>query len=81
MTKTKPLTKVQQLERRIENLEYAIYQAYNDGDEVFAMLRMLRSYVASDDYSKYTARDAINGIFTVALNNQSMLMDNAELEY
>ena len=50
--KPKPLTKVQQLERQISILESAIYQSYNNYEEIFALIRVFRSYAKSEDYSK-----------------------------
>ncbi len=43
--KPKPLTKVQQLERQVSILESAVYQAYNDYEEIFALIRVFRIYV------------------------------------
>ena len=81
MKKTKALTKVQQLERKIENLEYAIAENYSNNDELFGLLIVFREYLASENYSQYTAKNALNGIFTVAIHNQTTLMDYAGMEY
>ena len=79
--KAKPLTALQLAERKISNLEYAIYSAYNNFDELFALLRIYRDFTQSDEYNKYTAKHALNGIFTNAINIQTNLMDEAGLEY
>ena len=81
ITKPKPLTKVQELERRINILEGTIYQAYHDQDELFAMVRLFRTYVKSDDYSKYLTDDYLSAIITNIIANQGLMMDSASLEY
>lgn len=80
-TKPKPLTKVQELERKINILESAIYQAYNDYDEIFALVRVFRSYAKSEDYSKYLADDYLMAITSNLISNQTLMMDCAGLEY
>jgi hypothetical protein len=80
-TKTKPLTKVQELERRISILESTIYQAYHDQDEIFAMIRVFRTYVKSDDFSKYLTDDYLSAIITNIIASQGLMMDSASLEY
>lgn len=79
--KAKPLTKLEQAERKASNMEYAICSAYNNFDELFALLRLYRDYINSPEYNKYTAKHALNGIFTNAINIQTSLMDEAGLEY
>jgi len=79
--KPKPLTKVQQLERQVSILESAVYQAYNDYEEIFALIRVFRSYAKSDDYSKYLANDYLMAITTNLIANQTNMMDCANLEY
>lgn len=79
--KPKPLTKVQELERRICILESALYQAYNDFDEVYALVRVFRDYSKTENYSKYLADDYLKAITTNLIQNQTMMMDCAGLEY
>jgi hypothetical protein len=79
--KQKPLTKLQLAERKASNLEYAVYDTYNNFDELFALLRLYKDYIESPNYNKYTAKHALNGIFTNAINMQTFMMDNAGLEY
>lgn len=84
MTKTpkvKPLTALQMAERKAANMEYAIYSAYNNFDELFALLRLYKEYIDSPNYNKYTAKNALNGIFTNAISMQTNLMDEAGLEW
>jgi hypothetical protein len=79
--KAKPLTALQQAERKAANMEYAIYDTYNNFDELFALLRLYKDFIESPNYNKYTAKNALNGIFTNAINMQTSLMDQAGLEY
>jgi hypothetical protein len=79
--KPKPLTKVQQLERKVSILESAVYQAYNDYEELFALIRVFRSYSKSEDYSKYLADDYLMAVTTNIFANQTNMMDCAGLEY
>ena len=79
--KAKPLTALQQAERKAANLEYAIYDTYNNFDELFALLRLYKDYIDSDNYNKYTAKHALNGIFSNAINMQTSMMDQAGLEW
>ena len=84
MTKTpkaKPLTALQMAERKAANMEYAIYSAYNNFDELFALLRLYKEYIDNPNYNKYTAKNALNGIFTNAISMQTNLMDEAGLEW
>lgn len=77
----KPLTKLQQAERKAQNMEYAIINAYNNFDEFFALLRIVREYTQTEECNKYTSKNAINGLFTLAINIQTNLMDEAGLEW
>lgn len=79
--KPKPLTKVQQLERKVSILESAVYQAYNDYEELFALIRVFRSYSKSEDYSKYLADDYLMAVTTNIFANQTNMMDYAGLEH
>ena len=79
--KPKPLTKLQQAERKASNFEYAIYDTYNNFDELFALLRLYKDYIESPNYNKYTAKNALNGIFTNAITMQTNMMDQSGLEW
>ena len=79
--KPKPLTKVEQLERRINLLEGTIYQAYNDQDELFAMIKILRAYCKSEEFNKYTMTDYLSAMVTNIVASQGLMMDSASLEY
>jgi hypothetical protein len=79
--KQKPLTKLQIAERKANNLEWAVVNAYNNFDELFALLCVFRNYIDTDTFSKYTAKNALNGIFTNAIHIQTSMMDEAGIEY
>jgi hypothetical protein len=79
--KAKPLTKQQLAERKAANMEYAIYDTYNNFDELFALLRLYKDYIESPNYNKYTAKNALNGIFTNAISMQTGMMDQSGLEW
>jgi hypothetical protein len=79
--KPKPLTKLQQAERKAQNMEWAVISAYNNFDELFALLCLYRNYIDDEHFNKYTAKNALNGIFTNAIHIQTSMMDEAGLEY
>jgi hypothetical protein len=77
----KPLTKLQLAERKAKNMEWAIQAAYTNFDELFALLCVYRAYIDNENFSKYTAKEALNGIFSNAIHIQTTLMDEAGLEW
>jgi nucleoside-diphosphate-sugar epimerase len=58
-TKSKPLTKIQQLERQISNLEEAIYMAYNDTDELFGPLYLIVQELEKPEPNRYMVKKSI----------------------
>ena len=79
--KTRPLTKLQQAERKAQNMEWAVISAYNNFDELYALLCLYRNYIDDEHFNKYTAKNALNGIFTNAIHIQTSMMDEAGLDY
>ena len=77
----KKLTKVQELERTISILESALYQAYQDQDEVFGLLYLIINEAESPEPNKYQLRKSLQGLRTLLVANQSLMMDSAGLEY
>jgi hypothetical protein len=59
----------------------ALYQAYDDYDEMFAVLRYIIDDVEKPEFSKYQVRGALKSLRTLMITNQSMMMDCAGLEY
>jgi hypothetical protein len=78
---TKPLTKVEQLERQIGNLEEAIYMAYNDTDELFGSLFLIVQELEKPDCNRYMVKSAVQALRSLLIANQSNMMDCAGLEY
>jgi hypothetical protein len=79
--KPKPLTKLQQAERKASIAESALYQAYNDQDEVFGLLYLIINEAESPEPNKYQLRRALQGLRTLLIANQCNMMDYAGLEY
>jgi hypothetical protein len=79
--KAKPLTKVQQLERQIMNLEEAIYMAYNDTDELFGPLYLIVQELDKPDCNRYMVKKSVQALRSLLIGNQTMMMDCAGLEY
>ena len=77
----KKLTKVQELERTISILESALYQAYQDQDEVFGLLYLIINEAESPEPNKYQLRKSLQGLRTLLIANQCSMMDCAGLEY
>jgi hypothetical protein len=80
-TKSKPLTKIQQLERQISNLEEAIYMAYNDIDELFGPLYLIVQELEKPEPNRYMVKKSIQALRSLLIANQTMMMDCAGLEY
>jgi hypothetical protein len=78
---TKPLTKVEQLERQISNLEEAIYMAYNDTDELFGSLYLIVQELEKPDCNRYMVKSAVQALRSLLIANQGNMMDCAGLEY
>jgi len=62
-------------------LEYALYEAYEDYDNMFSLLRYIIEDMEKEDFSKYQIRNALKAMRTLMITNQSMMMDMAGLEY
>jgi hypothetical protein len=79
--KFKPLTKLQELERKVSILECAAYQAYNDQDEMFGLLYLIISEAERPEPNKYQLRQALQAFRTLLIANQCNMMGYAGLEY
>jgi hypothetical protein len=73
-TKFKPMAKE-------DILAYAIYEAYEDYDNMFSILRYIIEDMEKDDFSKYQIRNALKAMRTLMITNQCAMMDMAGLEY
>lgn len=72
---------ISKLETQVAILESALYQAYDDYDEMFAILRYIIEDVEKEEFSKYQVRGALKSLRTLMITNQSIMMDCAGLEY
>jgi hypothetical protein len=79
--KAKPLTALEKAERKASIAESALYQAYNDQDEVFGLLYLIINEAESPEPNKYQLRRALQGLRTLLIANQCNMMDYAGLEY
>lgn len=80
-TKAKPLTALQQAERKASIAECALYQAYNDQDEVFGLLYLIIKEAESTDQNKYQLGKSLQALRTLLIANQCNMMEYAGLEY
>jgi hypothetical protein len=68
--------------KKFTHSDMACYQMYNNLDEVFGSLNVLRHYLeTAQPISSHVAKNALNGIFTQLIHAQSNMMDEANLEY
>jgi hypothetical protein len=79
--KVKPLTALEQAQRKASIAESALYQAYNDQDEVFGLLYLIIKEAESTETNKYQLRQALQGLRTLLIANQCNMMDYAGVEY
>ena len=80
-TTPKKLTKIEELERKVSILESALYQAYNDDDEVFGLLYLIVNEAEKPEPNRYQLRQSLQGFRTLLIANQCNMMDCAGLEY
>jgi hypothetical protein len=79
--KVTPAEQIAKLEMNNAILEQALYMAYDDYDEMFAVLRYVLDDIDKPEFSKYQVRGALKASRTLMVSNQSMMMDCAGLEY
>lgn len=77
----KQMTKLQQAEDSVSMLESSLYMAYDDYDEMFAVLRYIIDDVDKPDFSRYQVKGALKALRTLMIHNQQVMMDCAGLEY
>ena len=73
-TKFKPMAKE-------DIYAYALYEAYEDYDNMFSILQFILADMEKDDFSKYQIRNALKAMRTLMITNQCAMMDMAGLEY
>ena len=62
-------------------LEYALYEAYEDYDNMFSVLQYIMSDLEKKPFNEYQIRNALKAIRTLMITNQCAMMDMAGLEY
>ena len=77
----KKRTKLQEAQFQQMLMTEALYMAYDDYDEMFAVLRYVLDDLDKPDFSKYQVRGALKALRTLMISNQSMMMDSAGLDY
>jgi hypothetical protein len=61
--------------------EIACYEMYDQIDEVFCSLVVLKAFLNSDDYNKFHAVSMIDGLVRQLITNQCTMMQTAKLEF
>jgi hypothetical protein len=79
--KAKPLTALEQAQRKACIAESALYQAYSDQDEVFGLLYLIIKEAESTETNKYQLSKSLQALRTLLIANQCNMMNYAGLEY
>ena len=66
---------------KLNHAEIACYEMYDQIDEVFSSLDVLKNFLDSPDYNKFHAKHMIDGLVRQLINNQCDMMNQAQLEY
>ena len=66
---------------RLSHAEIACYEMYDQIDEVFCSLVVLKAFLNSDDYNKFHAVSMIDGLVRQLITNQCTMMQTAKLEF
>ena len=66
---------------KLNHAEIACYEMYDQIDEVFSSLVVLKNFLDSENYNKFHAKHMIDGLVRQLINNQSDMMNQAQLEY
>ena len=66
---------------RLSHAEIACYEMYDQIDEVFCSLVVLKEFLNSDNYNKFHATSMIDGLVRQLINNQCDMMNSAKLVY
>ena len=66
---------------KLNHAEIACYEMYDQIDEVFSSLVVLKNFLDSENYNKFHAKHMIDGLVRQLINNQCDMMNQAQLEY
>ena len=83
MTKEKVMTvkKVTTEVAKLSHADIACYEMYDQIDEMFSSLVILKNFLDSENYNKFHAKHMIDGLVRQLINNQCDMMNQAKLEY
>ena len=79
--KVKPSEQIAKLEMNNAILESALYQTYDDYDEMFSVLKYAIDDMQKPEFSKYQVCNALKALRTLIIANQCSMMDSAGLDY
>ena len=77
MTKKEPVSEI----AKLSHADIACYEMYDQIDEIFSSLVVLKNFLDSPDYNKFHAKHMIDGLVRQLINNQCDMMNQAQLEY
>ena len=66
---------------KLSHADIACYEMYDQIDEVFSSLVVLKNFLDSENYNKFHAKHMIDGLVRQLINNQCDMMNQAQLEY
>jgi hypothetical protein len=66
---------------KLSHAEIACYEVYDQIEEVFSSLVVLKNFLDCPDYNKFHAKHMIDGLIRQLINNQCDMMNQAKLEY
>jgi len=83
MTKEKVMTvkKVTTEVAKLSHADIACYEMFDQIDEMFSSLVILKNFLDSPDYNKFHAKHMIDGLVRQLINNQTDMMVSAKLEF
>ena len=77
MTTKEPVLEV----AKLSHADIACYEMYDQIDEIFSSLVVLKNFLDSPDYNKFHAKHMIDGLVRQLINNQTDMMVSAKLEF
>ena len=69
------------MEKEYNRSEVACYEMYDQLDEMFSSLVILKSFLDSETYSKYHAKHMIDCLVRSMINAQTDMMQQANLDF
>jgi len=66
---------------KLSHAEIACYEMYDQIEEIFSSLVILKHFLDSKEYNAFHAKHMIDGLVRQLINNQCDMMNQAKLEY